>query len=174
MEKNKEQNFDAFFEKQLDRVNNWLSFAEAKNAGLVALNAAIIASVLNVFNENRLLCTIVVVISVISCSLCLVSFIPIYTTKSDNRKVNKYNPDKDYNLVFYIDIAEINDVDKYIGLVNSMYFDGNAKIGKRDKDLAIEIVENSIISVHKYKCFKCAVKCDFLALLFLVISVVVA
>ena len=38
------KNVEEFFSTQLERTNYWLSFAEAKNAGLLAINIAIIGA----------------------------------------------------------------------------------------------------------------------------------
>ena len=44
----------SFFEKQLERVNYWLSYAETKNAAMIALNVAICAALISMSLSDRL------------------------------------------------------------------------------------------------------------------------
>lgn len=62
------------FEKQLDRINTWLSFAEAKNAALIVFDVAMLTIFADVYSKYTLFSTILIVIFLISGILCLYSF----------------------------------------------------------------------------------------------------
>ena len=74
--KDMEQNLEEHLEKQLERVNSWLSFAEAKNVGLIAANIAMLAVIIGLFQEAPVFCVVAGIITLISCALCLISFMP--------------------------------------------------------------------------------------------------
>ena len=77
-EENLEQNKELvdFFEKQFDKINYWLSFAEAKNGALIALNVAIMAALISIFEVIPVLSALIIILLVISSIICLLSFMP--------------------------------------------------------------------------------------------------
>lgn len=171
---NIEQKTEDYFEKQLERVNSWLSFAEAKNAGLIAVNVAMLAVVIGFFQEAPVFCVIAGVVTLISCAFCLISFSPVFNSEKLRWKIPKYKPDKEYNLIFYMDIAEISDIDTYMKLVNKNYFGGKAVFDKKSNDLAFEIMENCKITMNKYNWFRIALKSDLVALICVVVLFIAA
>lgn len=164
---------EAFFEKQLERTNYWLSFAEAKNAALIAFNVAAIAFIAEFQKNFPMFSTVIMILFVVSCIICLVSFFP----KAYNRpKMLKTNEQSD-NLVFWNDIAMIKDEERYIELVIDRYFSGknlNREPNKLCYDLASEIVINSRIARSKYNCFKNALKVDVISFLLCILLFVAA
>ena len=42
---------ETHFENQLERTNFWLSFAEAKNGAIIAINVALIAVLITIFDK---------------------------------------------------------------------------------------------------------------------------
>ena len=97
---------ESFLEKQLDRTNYWLSFAEAKNAALIAFNVAIIAFIAEFQEDLPIFSTVIMILSVVSTVICLISFIPITnncTTINTHATAVTPNEQKD-NLIFWHDI----------------------------------------------------------------------
>lgn len=161
-----------FLEKQLERTNYWLSFSEAKNAALVALNIAIIAVFMQVDVLGIVWQVSLCILFLVSTSLCLISFSPNMRNKADNRSIDAI---ENCNLIFYGDIAKISDSDIYISCVKARYdFSLVENEKKLYKDLAEEIVINSQIAVGKYRMFKMAIKVDLIAIVALVISLIIA
>lgn len=163
----------AFFEKQFDKTNYWLSFAEAKNGALIAINVAIMAVLISIFDFAPFLCTLVMTFFLISICICLISFIPNLDNNFSNLDVSNY---ENLNLLFYADIVKIGVAEKYIELVvqNYFHFDEPIIFDKQIADLAKEIIINSKITVNKYKKFKIALKIDFLAIIFSIMFFIVA
>lgn len=164
-----------FFDKQLDRTNYWLSFAEAKNGALLAINVAIMAVLASVFDNAPVICTIALICFIISCGACLLSFFPNVKSRPTNQNYKK-KEDINPNLLFFGDIAKMLSTEKYIELSLSMYFAGKETVqyDKETYDLASEVLMNSRIAVQKYNVFKCAAKIDFVALIVMVLFFVVA
>ncbi len=48
------------FEEQLEKTNYWLSFAEAKNGAIIAINVALIAGLITVFDKAPIFCVIAI------------------------------------------------------------------------------------------------------------------
>ena len=105
---------ESFLEKQLDRTNYWLSFAEAKNAALIAFNVAIIAFIAEFQEDLPIFSTVIMILSVVSTVICLISFIPITnncTTINTHATAVTPNEQKD-NLIFWHDIAKLEVVSR--------------------------------------------------------------
>lgn len=136
-------NKNDFLEKQLDRVNSWLNFAEAKNVALIALNVSLLTIEYDSFNCVVCLLDILLVISIL---ICLFSFWPDFSGKGNSP-------------IFYKDIAESEK--EYYEMIND-YF-GENDIEKLNEELAKEIKANSKITMKKYKLFKVALAIDFVA-----------
>lgn len=162
------------FENQFERTNYWLSFAEAKNGAIIAINVALIAVLITIFDKAPIFCIVAVIFFLISCSISLISFIP----NIKGRPVRNKNAKKKIkpNLLFFKDIADIETADKYIELTINRYFDvkGKTLVDDLVNDLASEILMNSRIALKKYDCFKIALKFDFVALILTVIFLCVA
>lgn len=155
-----------YYEKELERVNSWLTFAEAKNAALIAANIGLFGFVVEFCDKHPITSFITLVILTISTILCLFSFTSILDNKrSDKNLFVNDNP----NLIFFKDIAKIDNVDEYVKMVGKKYFDNNTIVSSMDKDLAYEIITNSKIALRKYNFFYWALKSEIIALLFLII-----
>ena len=170
--KDMEQNLEEHLEKQLERVNSWLSFAEAKNVGLIAANIAMLAVIIGLFQEAPVFCVVAGIITLISCALCLISFMPNLSSEVLSRKKQKYDSQKEYNLIYYKD--EIGNVKTYVELINKKYYEGKASVSNKAKDLAVEVMVNSQITMNKYMWFGYALKVDLLAIACVIILFIVA
>lgn len=174
-EENLEQNKELvdFFEKQFDKINYWLSFSEAKNGALIALNVAIMAVLISMFEVIPVLSAIIMILLIISSIICLLSFFPNLKNSSEEKNVTST---ANLNLLYFSDIYKIESVNKYIELIKLNYFQNkNVNVDyKLIYDLANEIMVNSRITVKKYEKFKVALKIDIIALLVLILFFIAA
>lgn len=161
-----------FLIEQLERTNYWLSFSEAKNAALVALNVAIIAVCTQIDMLGMIMQVVLCILFLVSTACCLLSFSPNLKNKADGRGVDTI---ENCNLIFYGDIAKLGASDTYMSCVKDRY---KLEVDEDEKylyeDLAEEIVINSQIAVGKYRMFKKAIFIDILAVVVLAISLIVA
>lgn len=162
-----------FLEKEFERVNNWLSFAEAKNGALFAVNIAIMSVLMSNFDKAPIVCTIAMLIFLFSNFVCLTSMFPNTQSRPDRLNDSKM---EDLNLLFFGDIEKISTTEEYIDLTVRRYF-SHDKFDLTDKliyDLASEVLINSRITAVKYNKFKYAVKVDVLALVVSAVFFIVA
>lgn len=173
MENNFHSKLELFFEKQLERTNYWLSFAEAKNAVLIAFNAAAIAFIVNFQKTFPVFSTTIMILLLMPCIICLLSFFP----NLKSRPPKHQHDTKNDNLVFWGDIANLKDEGRYIELVIARYFPEHTLEGESSKlcyDLASEIMINSRIAMYKYRCFKIALKLNILSFLLCILLFILA
>lgn len=165
-----------FYEKNLERVNYWLQFAETKNAAAIAFIVAILAVIYssdvigNVW--FKIVLTIVYVISLIA---ALISFFPQYR-KDVNISVGQYTTDD--NILFWKDIAKYS-VEDYISKVNEINLDlsnaDNVNTFEIEKIFVEEIITNARIAQFKYNMFIYAVKYAIIGtVLFPIFMIIVA
>ena len=162
MENNTGDKIEEFLEKQLERTNTWLSFAEAKNAAIVAINVAVIAFAYGLRAEHPWLSCLISALLTISTFISLLSFYP--KDKGVIELTTSERPGS--NLTFWKDVACVESGEKYLLLVKSEYFSGttgNAESAMHN-DLANEIVANSRITVLKYNKFKMSLRIDLAAI----------
>ena len=146
----------SFFEKQLERVNYWLSYAETKNAAMIALNVAICAALISMSLSDRLY-VIAMVGLLVSTIILMVSFFPFLANKASKKEKAKIAE----NYIFFGDI------------VNTCYFNGQKQNSESDKlvlDFANEIIYNSRLACRKFVAFKWALGIDVLAVACIVIQ----
>lgn len=140
-------------------VNEWLKFAEQKNAALLVLNSGSVWGVsLMLRNQDTLSCGGVTFSALgfalifISSLICVFSFIPtLYKPSYSPNLGKKSNFD---NCVYFGDIAKYEESD-YLALLNY-------KLGEEvehsyslfERDFASQIITNARITLAKYKKFK--------------------
>ena len=73
-----ENNNRDFHEKNLERVNYWLQFAEAKNAAIIAFIVAILAVIFSIEEQNDIILVIITTIYVAALVIAIISFYPKY------------------------------------------------------------------------------------------------
>ncbi len=147
-----------------NNVNEWLKFAEAKNAGILGLTSIMVFWLLRLVNSNiDGFCFYfyygLILVGAIVIILALMSFAPILN-KFYSNNIGKYGNHK--NIYFYGDIKDFKDkngnfkTDEYLLLVHK-------KAGKNvnnftpnplEEDLAKQIIVNSHIAYRKYSIFK--------------------
>lgn len=158
---------EEYLEKQLERVDKWLSFAEAKNAALIAFNVAILQAV-NFGQLHKIVGTIYILGILLSTGAALLSFMPFAKFPNGvlekierfiKKRSRKKKIEHKANLIFWGDIACFPDAKAYLNDVKEKYFDQTAT-SDISNDFAVEIWENSGIASRKYKWFKIALYID--------------
>jgi len=150
-----------------NNINEWLKFAEAKNAGLLALNAACLIGVIqaeSTFTKDILFFKgILLFLFCISSCLCLYSILPVinkwfrFYKKLDAQKFNTEKPN--LNALYFGDISKLSS-EQFIELFE---FKHNVKLTIPEKDFGNQITNNAEISWQKYKVFTCAVWLSYIA-----------
>lgn len=168
---NKDLSIYAFLDKEFAIINHWLSFAEAKNAAVIALDTALIGISTRiivsetVFQNNCLLIFIITVLTliIISLILALFSFLPIMVSGKNlilvvyNKFINvsgRASIKEDKNYIFYRDIARLEKAENYLKMLmhnyGFPYFDKDQYLN----DMAQEIYINSQVTVSKFIYFR--------------------
>lgn len=168
---NKDLSIYAFLDKEFAIINHWLSFAEAKNAAVIALDTALIGISTRiivsetVFQNNCLLIFIITVLTliIISLILALFSFLPIMVSGKNlilvvyNKFINvsgRASIREDKNYIFYRDIARLEKAENYLKMLmhnyGFPYFDKDQYLN----DMAQEIYINSQVTVSKFIYFR--------------------
>lgn len=164
---NKEGTIENYFENQFEYVYKWLSFAEAKNAALVAFNVAVLKVVNDIKDISMGLKIFILVLLIVSLIIALKSFFPDLSNKVED---NKSVFDENKNLIFFQDIAQIPNEHILLKLVKEKYFpekDDSYIENKYLLDLSSEILINSRITLNKYKSFRTALCIDMIAMIFI-------
>ena len=141
-------------------VNDWLKFAESKNAVLITLTGASLAALLNHVSGNKMPDTFLlkiylynfVIFSVIGISISLISFIP--QTKMFWLWREK-NTIKNPNYYFFGDLAHLSPDE----IINFLYANSGTSISPIHilrKNLASQIINNSKICRRKFHFFRVA------------------
>lgn len=156
-----------FFEKQLERVNYWLSYAETKNAAMIALNVAMCAVFISMSLPGSLYAVVMVGL-LVSTIILMISFFPFLGNKVSKKKKEKTED----NYIFFGDIALTNNANDYISKVDIRYFNGKQQSNENSKlvlDLANEIIYNSRLARRKFVVFRLALGIDILVVAYMVI-----
>lgn len=144
-----------------ENVNNWLKFAEAKNATLIAGNGLLIFGVLKTIHEVNIniyllyyiyFCLILFSLSLV---ISLISFMP--KVKIPTFLLNSDIETND-NLLFYGHILKYNEK-TLLDKLNEMIKDDEDKTSKEFKTMyAQQIIINSKIARNKFQLFDIAIK----------------
>jgi len=140
-------------------TNDWLKFAEAKTATLLAGNGVLIFGILRILKDEKYGQTIelysifVIVQLILSLVICLIAFIPSlempWLFKKHLRAENE-------NLIYFEHIA-CHTPTSYIVAVSESIDKKEATYTNYDVMLSGQIITNSVITVKKYKFFKIAI-----------------
>ena len=158
--------------KIFNNVNDWLKFAEAKNFGLLTLNAAIAFGLTQVtFSDDSIVQIVAFYVflpfSILSFILCLISLFPIVakiesrnrdgkirkSMKIINNISNLIDKDKPFeNIHFYGYLKELTETEfesQFLKKTGS-----TDEFTKYETELVTQILYNSRITSLKYKFFK--------------------
>lgn len=146
-------------EKIFSNVNEWLRFAETKNASIVGANAVAIFGIAKLFTDNAHLnqwlkgyLILLIVCAVIGGILALCSFLPrinIPWLESGEKE------QPHHNLIFYSDIAKY-EPKQYLSSLYKLHGTTVEEFSKLENDYAEQIVVNSRITLKKYEFFRTA------------------
>jgi len=155
-------------------VNNWLTFAEAKNGALIALNIGMIAAIIGSldFWGETILTYIVIICIMASTVVSLFSFIP---QTGKDRQVLVVHKAED-NLLFYQDIAKYS-ASEYLCALYKKYYNMEVQKENLDKlelDYSREITYNAFITDNKNIKFRKALEIDLLTFLIIGLMLVIA
>ncbi|AAM04974.1 Pycsar system effector family protein [Methanosarcina acetivorans] len=153
-------------------INEWLKFAEAKNAALIALNAAAIFGMVSILTTENLSlnqCLIYysysfILFNLLSLSFALFSFWP-------QVQCSHNSIEKSENLLFFGDIVNCNEKEYLSKLFDSCQI-REEQYRPIDLDYAEQIISNSKIATRKYSFFKIALWLTISAFLSPVFSVI--
>jgi len=137
-----------------DNVNEWLKFAEAKHAGLIALNSGIFFGTLTLYKDYK--DTIPGPLILFSFFFIIASFVTSFISlfPRDDREIEKKKRPKKANLFFSGDLAMFDKNDLKAELLKQANVDHSFD-GLED-DLIHQIIINATIATKKYRLFKVA------------------
>lgn len=137
-------------------VNDWLKFAEAKNAGVLAFSSGLIFIFLKLqINETNLFLLItyygLITTSILAIILIFISLSPILNNLFNSNDRIKAGGNK--NLYFFGHLMTFNTSEEFL---KYLYYKNGSKYHKNEfeEDLANQIITNSRITDRKYKIFK--------------------
>ncbi len=140
-------------------VNEWLKFAETKNAVLVALDGGAVLGVLGLLKDQPrfpewviFYLWVFIIFNVIALSIALFSFLP-------QTKIPYFwligEPNSKDNLIFYGHIKKY-DVNQYLSALYTSDSQQPKNFSKLELDYANQIIVNSQIADRKYNYFRVA------------------
>lgn len=153
-------------------VNDWLKFAEAKSATLLAANGVVLFGILRLVKDLEMNAVTMLSLFIgcicfsISLILCLSSFVPSLTMPWVHKKYNKTVND---NLLFFGHIENYTP-SAYLEAVRISC--GKEKEDKDDyqKMLAQQIITNSVITSYKYSVFKKSIWLTLIGLVAVIVA----
>jgi len=136
-------------------INDWLKFAEQKNAALLVLNCGFAWGITRVLAKQEELTIIPTclnslgyVLVIVSAIVCLISFIPILQIPWF-KLGEKSNAD---SCIFFGHIAKYTNRE-YVALLSKKLGEDRSSFSDFELDVALQIVTNSEIALNKYKQF---------------------
>jgi hypothetical protein len=149
-------------------VNDWLKFAEAKHAGLIALNCGILFGILNIYKDYH---TYISKTELITSILLFIISILISTISLFPRKhkiSRKCTNISDPNLYYAGHLSKLN-VDSL--KMELLQRNRSHVFNKFEEDILFQIIINSKIGTRKYNLFKFAIVFTSLGFIIPLISV---
>jgi hypothetical protein len=178
---------NAFSDKLLtifQNVNDWLKFAEAKNAVLLAFSGTGMTATLTVLATGQNIARSVqagLLVSTILLGVCTLLSALSFLPKTDlekllwkrSRPASNLLPQPTDNLYYFGDLQKYKKMD-LLNILNEQYFKKAVLVpyGKEHEDLATQIVINSEIAFVKLILFKKAIYCLICSILSVPTSVV--
>jgi hypothetical protein len=172
--------------KLFQNVNDWLKYAEAKNAVLLAFSGAVITAVvtyLSTASKPLASLKIGLLINVSLLALCslitAVSFLPKTDLEHFNWLNSKPSKVNNRNLKPTDNLYHFGDLQKYksselVDAINNSYFNGsiNQPYKKEHLDITNQIITNSQIAIIKFSLFTKAIWILILSILVIPMSLV--
>jgi hypothetical protein len=180
---------DALSEKLLvifHNVNEWLKFAEAKNAVLLAFSGTAVTATLTVLataqgipNSLRLGLLISTCLLEICALLCALSFVPKTNLERllwlKNKPSGKFQPKSTDNLYYFGDLQKYEAIE-LLETLNRHYCNNLAvtPYGKECCDLAVQITINSRIASLKFQMFSYSLYCLIVSIVSVPIVIIIS
>lgn len=143
----------------LSNVNDWLKFAEAKNAALIVFNSAAIAGILQAFSADDaaqlFLKGLMLFLFTIPVCICIYSFLPVMNKTFSYRKLEDAEFEvkkKELNCYFFKHHSKINGK-QLLSLLHYKAATTNPAITDIETDIADQIINNAEIAVSKFELF---------------------
>lgn len=137
--------------------SNWVKFAEAKNAGLLAAASGVVFMLIDHYPAKtfpdavRAFFWVGGVSLTISAVICLISFIPHLTFPMIGRTEEPQSRD---NLMFFADIAKYSASEYLDALYRA---EGSSPVASKiQSDLAAQVIANACISLKKFRYYTLA------------------
>lgn len=159
---------DNFLYDNLERMNYWLQFAEAKNGSLIVLDVAVITIICSLGLTGFYL--IFNIIYCMSLLLSLLSFAPNSKFVNFFSKNTKKSTD---NLLFWKDVSKYN-IDEYMNELDNIFETKKYKYSKIQKEIICQILSNSKIANYKYSMFSISLNIAIFGILLLLIFFIIA
>lgn len=156
-------------------INDWLKYAEAKSAMMIAGNGALIfgiARLSKIFELNACLSLyslLAVSLCVASMVICLLSVIPSLSFPWEAKPIGRSEED---NILYFADIAKYSPLAYLNALETKLGLQKNEFTGYQ-KDLSSQIIINSVIALSKYRNFQIAVWLTLSALVSPIVAVMI-
>jgi hypothetical protein len=153
--------------KILGNVNDWLKFAETKNAVIIAFNGAAISAILQSYPENtkslKMFEGIMLTLFALSICISIYSFLPILKNSFKYKKLN----DNDFeaekaklNCYFFRDHSRIS-CNQLLNLLIHKSSTGAYHANNMEIDIAEQIISNAEIAMSKFVLFSTAAYITF-------------
>lgn len=162
--------------KLLTRLDNLITFAEAKNAALLVFNTAILKGIDIDKINNSIGYKLIAIANMVSFFIALYSFKPLGNFKLETFlmfNIFKHQTQKNLdayrlNLLYYEDIAKCRDFKQYEKFIAQRYkIDFKINEAFVIRDYAHEIFEDARIAARKYRLFKFAMRINLFMILML-------
>ncbi len=173
-------------------VNDWLKYADSKNAVMLAFYGAIITGIVSCLSSEFTIpksLTFGLIVSIVLFSISIILNLVAFLPKTDSDKyfwnllqrsknINP-NPDRD-NFYFYGDLRKYSDIsnripspDKLIEAINNAYsFNLTTPFPKEARDICLQIIINSDITFKKFELANFSIRLAFIALLLIPLSMI--
>lgn len=140
-------------------INDWLKFAEAKSATLIACNGALIFGIsrlISSFDLKGIYLLYFILISalcILSIAICFLSIIPSLSMPWEKKPSGTSDED---NLMYFSDIAKYTPLAYLNALKDKLELNDSAFTGYQ-RDISNQIIINSVIADKKYRAFQKAI-----------------
>lgn len=161
-------NFENHLLKKFELINEWLKFAETKNAIFMGFSGAGITAILTFLSAASNvpkslwigLCITVVLLSIIA-FICSISFLPNTNLEKSLWKIVKPSKNvkkEDDNLYYFGHIQKYSELE-LLDSLNKFYFNNeiDKPYQKKYIDISSQIVVNSVIAYRKFRYFSFSV-----------------
>lgn len=140
-------------------INDWLKFAEAKSATLIACNGALIFGIsrlISSFDLKGIYLLYFILISalcILSIAICFLSIIPSLSMPWEKKPSGTSDED---NLMYFSDIAKYTPLAYLNALKDKLELNDSDFTGYQ-RDISNQIIINSVIADKKYRAFQKAI-----------------